>query len=161
MNNILELFDQTALRYPHKKAVAYKDEAYTFSQLRSFARQIGSVLSSSGLTNKPIGVIADRSIQTIAFFVGILYSGNYYVPIDPEMPNHKKQHILNDASLSIILGSTENRQILSELKYHGEYFSFAEEDSFSDAVLPTLSVGGEDPLYMIYTSGSTGTPKGV
>ena len=63
--------------------------------------------------------------------------------------------------MSIILGSTENRQILSELKYHGEYFSFAEEDSFSDAVLPTLSVGGEDPLYMIYTSGSTGTPKGV
>lgn len=161
MENILELFEQTVCRCPHKKAIAYKDEAYTFAQLRAFARQIGGALSSAGMKNKPIGVIADRSIQTVAFFVGILYSGNYYVPIDPEMPNHKKQHILQDASLSVILGSAENRQALADLEYDGEYISFTEAACGEDVVLPPLSVGGEDPLYMIYTSGSTGKPKGV
>lgn len=158
MPSVLRDFEQTAALYPHKVAVADQEGQYTFHRLMTVSRQIGYTLNAYAMEKQPVGVLAERSIRTIAFFLGVLYSGNYYVPIDPDMPGAKKQAILDDAQIPVLLGAEDCRKHLQGLDVNGVFISW-EEISEKQCSLPPG--GGDDPLYMVYTSGSTGVPKGV
>ena len=157
MFNVLELLEATASDHPEKTAVAYRDDRYTFSALRDTARRLASVIASIG-SLQPVAVFCDRSADPAVLFLAVLYSGNYYVPIDPDMPAEKQQAILDDAAPKLVLGSESTRGLLDALRFEGKFYTLADAgNSCSD--LP--AVGGNDPLYMVYTSGSTGKPKGV
>lgn len=156
MQNVLLYLEKSANLTPDKVAVAYGEDQYTFSALRSLAKRIGTAIGD--MRRQPLGIIAARGVETIAFFMGALYSGNYYVPIDPDMPPEKKQAILDETGLQVILGTSEDRMLLSELHFDGRYISI-ENAGDAECVLP--ETGDEDPLYMVYTSGSTGKPKGI
>lgn len=155
MNNVLDYLEAAAGKHPNKKAVSYKDNYYSYSELRIQAGRIGKTLSQFGLKKQPIGVIAERGIETIAFFLGVLYSGNYYVPIDPELPAEKLRSVFDDAAFRVVLGPAA--YVLS-IHYDGVYISI---DDVGDGECPIPHTDHDDPLYMVYTSGSTGKPKGV
>ena len=158
MKSVLEYLHAAAAACPNKTAVACRDERYSFSELEAVARRVGAAIGSQAGGNRPVGVIAGRDIHTIAFFMGVLYSGNFYVPVDPDMPPEKKQAIVDETGMSVILGTEENRALLEPLRFQGKYVTLndigAEKCGLPDA-------GGDDPLYMVYTSGSTGKPKGI
>ena len=159
MRNVLFYLEKCALERPDHRAVSLGDQGYTFEQLRNYSSRLGFRIKESELTNKAIGVLAERNANTIMYFMAVLYSGNYYVPIDPDMPDNKKQAIIDDADLKIILGDAELEEKLETLSFLGEYLSVKDcADSSCD--MP-LDIGDSDPLYMVYTSGSTGKPKGV
>ena len=157
MQNVLEQLELTASRFPEKTAVACEGSRVSFRVLQERASRLGAAIKTEG-RNEPIGVLASRETETLVFFFAALYSGNYYVPIDPDMPAEKKQAILDDTGMRVILGTEENRILLAPLSYDGEYLTPAQMADDGCAVPP---VGGEDPLYMVYTSGSTGKPKGI
>ncbi len=175
MNNLIEYFENTVQHFPDKTAVACKDEGYTFSKLRQLSRQLGEVLvraySQSGPDEaagkpRPVGVFVNRGIETAAFFLAVLYSGNFYVPIDPDMPQEKIAAILADADPQVVLCAEENKSILRDIGFQGQIFTIAdaEQPKEAGAIDPDsflLSVSADTPAYMIYTSGSTGQPKGV
>ena len=158
MKSVLEYLHAAAAAYPNKTAVACREERYSFSELETAARRIGAAIGNQADGNRPVGVIAGRDIHTIAFFMGVLYSENYYVPVDPDMPAEKKQAIVDETGMSVILGTEESRPLLEPLRFQGKYVTLndigTEECGLPDA-------GGDDPLYMVYTSGSTGKPKGI
>ncbi len=157
MDNILTYFEQTSCRYPNKKAVAYKDDAFTFSELKSLAKQYANLLQIYG-KNKPIGVFADREAASVGRFLGVLYSHNFYVPIDPDLPDKKLRMILDDSQFKAIVGNENNRERLIQAGYKGAYIS---ENDLTEELYEDLSAERSEPAYMIYTSGSTGRPKGV
>ena len=156
--NVLFYLEQAALCHPDRIAVADRDHQYTYSELLSLSKRIGATILPCGLKNKPIGVLAEHTIDTIAYFFGILYSHNFYVPIDPGMPPEKKKAILDDSQMSIVLGSNEQKILLDELGYTGLFLSM---EDIGDSTAPPPCVSENDPIYMVYTSGSTGKPKGV
>ena len=158
MQQLLDYLNECVQKHPQKIAVSLKGEAYSFSRLEQKARQYGYLIAQHGLKNAPVGVIAEHSVETIAMFFGVLYSGNFYVPIDPEMPAQKKKMIIDDAELSIILGNEVHFTELSSIAFAGAYIT-EKQLTASLANLPDTSP--DDPAYMIYTSGSTGKPKGV
>ena len=158
MNNVLEYLEAATRKYPHKKAVSYKDNCYSYSELRIRAGRIGKTLSQFGIKKQPIGVIAERGIETIAFFLGVLYSGNYYVPIDPELHSEKLHSIFHDARFQVVLGPTAYCQTVLSIPYDGAYITM---DDVCDEECAIPQTAPDDPLYMVYTSGSTGKPKGV
>lgn len=153
MNNILEYLEASAEKFPDKTAVAYKDEKYTFAELKAAAQSIGTAIRALGITGKPVGVMAERGIETPAYFFGAVYAGNFYVPVDPEMPTAKMQAIFDDAAFPLVLG-----KIPDGLAYAGAALTLSD---VSPADCPIPDTGGDAPLYMVYTSGSTGVPKGV
>lgn len=158
MNNVLEYLEAAALKHPNKQAVSYKGKSYSFSELRIEAGRIGKTLSQYAMRKQPIGVIAERGIETVAFCLGILYSGNYYVPIDPDLPAEKLRSVFDDAAFRIILGAPAYYQLVLNIQYDGVYIS---TDDAGDGECPIPPTDPDDPLYMVYTSGSTGKPKGV
>ena len=158
MKNILEYLHAAAVAYPNKTAVAYQNECYSFSKLETVARRVGATIGCQAGSNQPIGVVASRGIHTIALFFGALYSGNYYVPLDPDMPPEKKQAILDETDLKLILGTEESYALLDKLNFSGRYLKLEE---VGEGTCDMPECGGDDPLYMLYTSGSTGKPKGI
>ena len=157
-NSVLSYLEKAATKHPGKVAVAFRDDAYTYEQLRQTAQHLGYVISEIGVCNKPVAVFAERSVDTIAYFFAALYSGNYYVPIDPNMPLEKIASIFEDAEFSVVLGPESGKSITNALDYTGTYFT-KEDQGRICAGLPHVDENA--PVYMVYTSGSTGKPKGV
>ncbi len=157
MKNILEYLETAVQRVPERTAVSDKTNKYTFSQMSETARRMASAIPME-LHNRPIGVFCERTADTVVLFLAVLYSGNYYVPVDPALPTEKMQAILDDAQPAVMLGSGETEQILASLRFHGRYLTLSDA---SDRQRDLPLCGGDDPLYMVYTSGSTGKPKGV
>lgn len=158
MNNLMEYLTQCVQDFPDKCAVALRDQKYSFEQLYARARQYAYLISKTDQTNKPIGVFSHHTPETIAMFFGVLFSGNYYVPIDPEMPKKKVQMILEDANISVLIGEIVTKATVDEIGFSGHYFS--PEDLTGHMCERSLQ-DSNAPAYMVYTSGSTGKPKGV
>lgn len=158
MQNVLTFLEETAKKYPNKSAVSLLNNKISFNELMHLAKKTGAVIAENGFKNKAIGVIAERDISTIVFFFSIAYSGNFYVPIDPDMPAEKKKSIIEDSGMRIILGSEESRNITEEIGFDGTYITLNDIGETECSIPETDEV---TPLYMVYTSGSTGKPKGV
>lgn len=158
MNLILSRFEQTVRAMPDKLAAACGDERYTFTELRSLAARLGAAVRQVQPETCAVGVLVRRGAATIAEFFAVVYAGGFYVPLDPDMPDHKLRTILEDAGIRVLLGAEEHRPILERIGFTGPFLT-VEDASKEEAEAP--EAGEDTPLYMVYTSGSTGKPKGV
>ena len=161
MVNVLEYMELACEKYPDKIAVAYEQNKYTYRELMAESRIIGVYLKQEGYTGRPVGVIAGRGVETLAFFFGVLYSGNFYVPIDPELAAGKLEAILEDSQFPAILESGRGESVLEKVNFQGRRVTLEDCSNLSPDDICIPDVGGKDPCYMVYTSGSTGKPKGV
>ncbi len=158
MNPILDRFEQTVQRFPEKIAVSCRSDGYTFEKLKETAARLGARLASFRDAAAPVGVMVSRGCEPIVFFLSVLYSGSFYVPLDPDMPLVRLAKIIRDAGIRIILCTEEQKPILSEAGYDGQALTLADQGT-KTAIIPEAA--GDTPTYLIYTSGSTGEPKGV
>ena len=156
MNNVLEYLEQAAALHPDKRAIAYEDEAYSYQELVNQSKKIAARLLQEGSSNRPVGVIADRSISTLAFFFGVLYSGNFYVPIDPELAQAKLEAIIEDAAFPVILEQDKEKSVLESTCFSGRRITISDCQQMNASQIDLPVAGGSDPIYMVYTSGSTG-----
>lgn len=158
MISILERFEKTAEAYPEKAAVSCVEETYSFRELCDTASKLGRAVSEHTTGSEAVGVLVHRCAATVVEFFAVLYSGNYYVPLDPDMPRHKLRTILQDAGIRVLLGLGSDRSILPELEFSGILLDL--NDAAGEGMIPPPA-DADTPLYMVYTSGSTGRPKGV
>ncbi len=156
MNSIWDIFADTANKNAERIAVADKFSSYTYSELFKKAKSYGALLNE--LSGKPIVVFVGRSAESVAQLLGVVASGNYYIPLDPCLPASKLNLIFEDARPVAVLGTEDDRQIILNLKFNCRFFT---ENDTGEPMEAAKAVGGDEPLYMIYTSGSTGKPKGV
>ena len=158
MNLILSRFEQTVRAMPDKLACACEDERYTFAGLRSLAARLGARVRHLQPQPGAVGVLVRRGASTVAEFLAVVYAGSFYVPLDPDMPDHKLRTILDDAGIRVLLGEEEHRPLLGRIGFDGPFLTPA---SAGETEAEAPEAGEDTPLYMVYTSGSTGKPKGV
>ena len=150
----MDYLEHSAQGYPDKVAFADEKESITFKILTELGRSIGLAVikQTNGETNRPVAVVTDHRAADIAAFIGVLYAGCFYVPLDGAAPSE----YLDTRIASINPVMTINAKSLSELPRSEQ--GDAEYDA---AALERVrrNVLSTDPAYAIFTSGSTGVSK--
>jgi amino acid adenylation domain-containing protein len=165
--NVLEYLENSGRQYPLKTVFAEHDKSITYAELIDQAKRIGSkILDETGnASRKPIVVFVDRNIESLVFFMGVAYSGNFYVPIDKQMPKLRIELILQTLQpiATIVLQSeTEFAKNMApdlQTMVYEEAIKYPIDQSKLDKI--RRAAIDTDPLYATFTSGSTGIPKGV
>ncbi len=156
INNILDWLECSVSKFNDKTAFSDTEgNSVTFSELKSKTELIGSYfIRKYSCSNKPIAILTERNINSIPAFLGVVYSGNFYVPIDATLPNDRIAAMLDIAKP---VATVDCSDICHEISGHC-IISF-NECLTEDTVLPRVEIFSGAPLYGIYTSGSTGFPK--
>ncbi len=163
--NVLEYLEATVKRVPEK--VAYSDGSFdmSFATVYHDSRAIGSALLENGFYGQPVVVYMSKHPKTVAAFFGCVYGGNYYVPIDPEMPRFRIELIFKNLSPKAVICDDASAEELKSYDYNGRIFLYDEmvQTEINDTALAGVRERqiDTDPIYIVFTSGSTGVPKGV
>ncbi|NLP36983.1 MAG: amino acid adenylation domain-containing protein [Firmicutes bacterium] len=165
--NVLDYLEQAAVQFPHKPALIDETENITFAQLEFLAKAIGSAIIADNqeLTRSPIVVPVERTAKEIAAFMGILYSGNIYVPLDAKTPRERLQRIFTKLKPARIICTRKQQEAWAGIPNLPPCLIYEEiiNTPINDNALTEVKnkLIDLDPVYIIYTSGSTGTPKGI
>ena len=96
VRNVLEYLEISARKTPDKELYEDKNTVMTYKQVEEKAQQIGTLLAKKlGKSREPIAVFMDKSVEAIVSFFGVVYSGNFYCPLDVKMPIERIQVIMS------------------------------------------------------------------
>jgi pyochelin synthetase len=103
----------------------------------------------------------EKGWEQIAAVLGILASGAAYVPIDPDLPQERREYLLNNSEVNFVLTQSWLRDRIS-FPEKIVRLCIDDRDLENESKEPLEPIQTPDDLaYLIYTSGSTGVPKGV
>lgn len=165
-NNVLDYLNEIVRRKPGKTAYSDGANALSFQEVYDLSRGVGSFLHGKGIYKKPVVVFMKKSPAEVAAFFGVVAGGDFYVPIDEEMPAGRIQLILDNVQSPLILCDRETLETARTFRIgEGELALFEEASrcGIDDAALEEIRDRAidTDPIYIVFTSGSTGIPKGV
>lgn len=157
------LIRESASLYPDNIAIREGAESISYSGLDDLADRLCVFLRDElgAVTGARIGILADRSINTIVAMIASMRSGCSFVPIDPAYPVSRINHILSDAGVSILLVNSNHLHLIEG--FTGALFALDVQVEALGPVSskPLIKHNAGDDCYVIFTSGSTGLPKGV
>ncbi|CDG85848.1 non-ribosomal peptide synthetase [Janthinobacterium agaricidamnosum] len=156
-----QLFEQQVARTPHAVALAQGDQRLSYLELETRTNRLAHRLRELGAApDRPVALLAERSMDTVVGLLAVLKSGSAYLPLEPTYPVERLQFMLDDSGAAILLAGRQPPQ--------GLRVAVLQKLEPNDAALldypaspPVSGVTPAHLVYIIYTSGSTGQPKGV
>ena len=165
LNSAIRILEQTASRFPQRIAVQEGETQITYGQYLQQARSVGTALLAAVPDRGPIVVMLPKGIPALLCFMGAMYAGCPYVPMNMETPVSRLEKMFENLEPAAMIALDNQTE-----KLRGEFpripvLSFGEllsGEADAAALERSLDrVADTDPIYIMYTSGSTGMPKGV
>jgi amino acid adenylation domain-containing protein len=166
------MFTQGAEIAPDRAALEFPRSRVTYRELRSMAESVAERICS-GLDGPParVGLLASRSPETYAGYLGIARTGAAVVPVNPANPAARNAEIARVADLDLLLTAAADPAAARGLtpapvfdltrdrwlRRAGRGDRTGRGDRVGDGPAPSRA----GIAYLLFTSGSTGRPKGV
>ncbi len=164
-HNIVDYLIRKEKEYPDKNVYCGQDGSFTYSELLHHAGCTATAIAKKNIMREPIVVFLEKSVRCLACFWGIAYSGNFYTPIDIDMPVVRIEKILKTLQPKVMITTSEYARRIETCNVTAEVLLYEQiMDTQIDYKLidrAKNSVIDTDLLYVLFTSGSTGNPKGV
>lgn len=146
----------------HSSALALHSPAQelTYEGLLQAVEQQAAWLAAQGLAPGDIVAVSCEAREAyVLSFWSLQHRGAIYLPLDPALPESRKQLIIQESGAHWLLTDcspdfVSNQTALRILSYEQSRQSVAE-------VPEPVPSTADSPVYLIFTSGSTGIPKGV
>ncbi|HUQ56039.1 non-ribosomal peptide synthetase [Lentzea sp.] len=155
--SIVELFREQARQRPDAVAINDGDRAFTYGEVLARSNQLARHLLDRGLgTEQVVGISLDRSAEMVVGLLAVLQAGGAFVPLDPQWPASRRESVITDARVVLLLGSGgEDEPEAIAVDLDSWDFNGCPAD-------PTdVAIRGAQLAYVMFTSGSTGRPKGA
>jgi len=164
---IHHFFEEQTQINPENIALVFQGQQLSYAQLNNRANQLAHLLlkEKNIKADQLVGIYAERSVEMVVAILAILKAGGAYLPLDPEYPNGRIQHIINDAELTTII--TQKKLLARGVLRNEDVLCVDDIDTVDKlAIQPIENIvkdhnSSRQLAYVIYTSGSTGKPKGV
>ena len=165
LNSAVRLLEQTAASYPGRTAIQDNDISLTYDDYLIQARKVGTGLVNAALNRGPIVIMLPKSSRALVSFMGAMYAGCPYVPMNLSTPTSRLKKMFENLSPAAMIADDAQMEKLHEEFPDIPLFSFSQllQTQIDEAALENSldRVVDTDPIYIMYTSGSTGIPKGV
>lgn len=161
---VQQLFEAVVAKNPTAVAISYEGGDVTFGELNAHANRLAHHLRAVGVgTDTLVGILLERSVQTLVALLGVLKAGAAFVPLDPSYPRERLAFMVEDAQFKVLVTRQglvsllpDSDAILVCLDSERDHIAHQSETNPShDNVAP------QSLAYAMYTSGSTGRPKGA
>ncbi|WP_103349444.1 amino acid adenylation domain-containing protein [Amycolatopsis sp. CA-128772] len=152
-------FEQQAARTPAAVAVIAGEDVLDYRTLDRRANHLARTLRAEGVRPEHrVGVVADRSADTVVALLGVLKAGAAYVPVDPALPEERTALMLDESGVDVVVAPG---RLLGQIPVGPRRLVAADGAGQAADAPPALEATPDNLAYVLYTSGSTGTPKGV
>jgi amino acid adenylation domain-containing protein len=157
------MFESQTASTPGRPAAVSAGRTVSYGELNAQSNRLARVLRARGVgPDVLVGLLVERSIETLVSLLAILKAGGAYVPLDPGYPADRVAWILDDARASLLIADPVSTHVQHRLGQPVLVLGSPEAVAAGESVEDLPPVNAESDLaYVIYTSGSTGRPKGV
>ncbi|MEM9161349.1 MAG: amino acid adenylation domain-containing protein, partial [Verrucomicrobiota bacterium] len=141
--NLWTQFEETATTNPQSIVAESDAGSMSYHDLLQESRNIGSAIRDFDENGQlPLPVIANRSSEALKAYLGSLFAGRAFLPIDPALPKERIDSIIKDSDSSLVIDP-----------------SFVSASSSREGAnrSPIYSMHA----YVLHTSGTTGKSNGV
>lgn len=158
---LAELIERQVLKNPRAVAIVFGDQSLTYKELNDRANQFARELVKNGAgPDGLVGIFLERSLDMMVALLAIVKAGAAYLPMDPNLPRSRLEHMLKDSGLGIVVTQVD---LVASLPGFAGAIVHVDTDDWRSNESENLGIVVKpmDLAYVIYTSGSTGKPKGV
>ncbi|KAH7173129.1 uncharacterized protein B0J16DRAFT_375847 [Fusarium flagelliforme] len=153
---------------PFLTAIDSWDGSMTYAELDDLSTSLAQKLSYLGIKpQKAVCMLFEKSKWAIVAMLGVAKAGGCFVPLNPQNPVKRLQHLVQTVDALVILTSPQHQELSTSLSLCKVMVIGP-----NSLPLPTatflkpphtshLPVEAQHTAYILFTSGSTGLPKGV
>lgn len=156
---VVDMFRESAAKYPDNAAYIYNDYTITYSKLDKLTENLAQYVASLGIGKEDVvSLLIGRNENMVICPMGVMKAGAAYQPLDPSYPMERLEFMINDASAKLVIADESLLKLIPH--YSGKILLTKDIPSLKDKGIKLTPPSGEDLFILLYTSGSTGNPKG-
>lgn len=174
-------FIKSSQKYPQRPSVEVDGHQMTYRQLGLLSGKIAAEIQKQKITSSPVGLLAYRSFTSYAGILGIMYSKNIYLPLNPYFPLNRTRKMIDMVGCRVLIVGSECTEYFLELlpalsqpmtvifpdtepldEIPSEYdheLIFSNQIEDAPEFREINDIDEEAIAYFVFTSGSTGEPK--
>lgn len=167
-----------AIRYREKKAITFRDKAFTYEEFNQRINQLSFALQDKGIKNgDKVAFMLFNCNELFETIYACSKIGAVFIPINSRFISREITHILNNSEAKILIYdsrfSSEVQSALSNQDSVRHLISIGEKDETAEEYetligsypvtepTPEAPISENDMICCLYTGGTTGLPKGA